>query len=113
MGNVITRICNGCVLHGLFPKELSISKVKYLFKYGNRKLVENYRPISILPSFSKIIERVVCLQLIHYLDTRSMLSTAQFGFRKNYLLNYNVKMQFNISIQILRWEIIPWGFLLI
>ena len=45
--------------------------------------MENYCPISILPRFSEIIERVVCLQLGHYFETHSMLSTARFGFRKN------------------------------
>ena len=45
MGNVITKIYNEGLLHGLFPKELSNAKVKSLIKSRNRKLVENYRPI--------------------------------------------------------------------
>ena len=81
MENVITKICNGCLLHGLFPKGLSIGKVQCLFKFENRKLVDKYRPIWIFPSFSKIIECVVCLQFMQNLETHSMLSTAQYGFR--------------------------------
>ena len=83
MGNVVTEICDRCLSHCLFPEELSMAKVRYLFKSGNRKLVEKYRPISILLRFSKIIERVVCLKLMNYLETYSMLLAAQYGFRKN------------------------------
>ena len=43
--------------------------------------MENYRPISVFPSFSKIIEGVVCLHLMHYLEIHSVLSAAQNVFR--------------------------------
>ena len=57
LGPSITKICNGSLLTGKFPDKLSIVKVKCLFKAGSRKFISNYRPISILPSFSKILEK--------------------------------------------------------
>ena len=67
----------------MFLKELSIARVKCIFKSGDRKLVENYHPISLLPILSMIIEGVVCLQLMPYLETHSMPSAALYGFRRN------------------------------
>ena len=76
-------IGNRCLLHGVFPKEISIAKAGRLFKSGNRKYTENYHPISNLRSYSKIIERIVCLQLIYFLQTHSMLSAAQYVIKSN------------------------------
>ena len=81
LGPLITKICNGSLLTGKFPDKLSIAKVKCLFKAGSRKLISNYRPISILPSFSKILEKIASLQLFSYLESHSMLCNEQYGFR--------------------------------
>ena len=53
-----------------------------LFKAGQRKLAENYRPISVLPVISKIMERILFQQLHEYLTNFGILSDQQFGFRK-------------------------------
>ena len=83
IGCLITKICNSSLQLGEFPKELQIAKVKCLFKSGDKKLIKNYRPISLLPSFSKIIEKIATLQLIHFFESRNLLSNSQFGFRSN------------------------------
>ena len=44
---------------GIFPDEMKVAKVKPLFKAEQRDMVSNYRPISILPVFSKLLERVM------------------------------------------------------
>lgn len=72
-----------CFLHGLFPKELSYFKVNFSFKSIQRKLSENYGPISAFPSLTKIIEGVVYLHLMHNLETNSMLSAVHYSFRDN------------------------------
>ena len=54
-----------------------------LFKSGEDRLISNYRPISILPVFSKLFEKVVYKRLINYLDSNNILFKKQCGFRKN------------------------------
>ena len=52
-----------------------------LFKAGNRTSPSNYRPISILPTLSKILERAVHHRFYQYLNQHSLLNEKQFGFR--------------------------------
>ena len=54
------------------------------YKKGSRDLTENYRPISILPATSKIMERILHHQIYQYLRDNYLLSKHQFGFRKLY-----------------------------
>ena len=61
---------------------MKIAKVIPLFKSGDRELVGNYRPISILPTFSKILERIVYNQLLNYFDRFKLFTNSQFGFRR-------------------------------
>ena len=55
-----------------------------LYKDGDKKCIVNYRPISVLPVASKILERAVQIQLLQHLDKSSQLSPFQCGFRKNH-----------------------------
>ena len=55
-----------------------------VYKSDDRKFFGNYRPISILPIFSKILERIIYNRLLAYLDKMHILSSNQYGFRKNY-----------------------------
>ncbi|ELT96652.1 hypothetical protein CAPTEDRAFT_79103, partial [Capitella teleta] len=59
----ITLIANQMLTTSVFPNPLKIAKVKPLYKKGDRQLCNNYRPISLLPSISKILEKVMLLQL--------------------------------------------------
>ena len=77
----LTLIINQTINTGIFPEQLKISKVKPLFKKGDSTLFSNYRPISLLPSISKIFEYVIFKQLITYLNTNNLLFPQQFGFR--------------------------------
>ena len=56
---IISHICNKSLISGIFPSELTVGKVMCSFKAGDRKNPGNYRPITILPSFSKILEQIV------------------------------------------------------
>ena len=67
-----------------FPDEWKIARVIPLFKSGHRNMPENYRPISILPAISKIMEQILYNQLYNYLTEYGLLSSAQFGFRKSH-----------------------------
>ena len=68
---------------GSVPAEWKVAKVIPLFKSGSSAEIDNYRPISILPILSKILEKMVYKQLIFYLESNSLLSDYQFGFRSN------------------------------
>ena len=69
---------------GFIPTQLKIAKVVPIFKAGDRLSPDNYRPISLLPNFSKILEKVVSNRLIIFLEDHNILSDNQFGFRKGH-----------------------------
>ena len=55
-----------------------------VFKAGKKTAMKNYRPISVLPLFSKIMEKVIQLQLVNYTNENKLLSIYQSGFRKKH-----------------------------
>ena len=77
----ITVIVNQCLETGIFPDKLKIAKVIPLFKKGDPEQIDNYRPISILPAISKIIENTIFIQLYEYFNTNDLLYKSQYGFR--------------------------------
>ena len=77
----LTLLTNQMLKSGHFPSELKISRVKPLFKNGDPAMFSNYRPISLLPSMSKIFEYVIFYQLFDYMCTNNLLTIEQFGFR--------------------------------
>ena len=68
---------------GIFPDALKISKVIPIHKEGATDDLNNYRPISLLSIFDKIIEKLMHLRLYSFLQTHNILFEKQFGFRKN------------------------------
>lgn len=79
----ITHICNISFATGVFPKCFKKAIVHPIFKSGNRDNVNNYRPISVLSSMSKVLERLLNNRLVNYLESQNLISPNQFGFRKN------------------------------
>ena len=80
----LVYIINRSFNEGCFPKHLQIARVIPLHKKGDKLIHSNYRPVSILPSLSKIFEKAVAIRLTDYLSKHSFLSNDQFGFRPNY-----------------------------
>ena len=72
---------------GVFPMELKIAKVVPLHKSEDKMLLNNYRPVSILPVFSKIFEKLMYNRIIDYIDKQNILYENQFGFRKKHSTN--------------------------
>ena len=77
----LTHIINLSIRCGYFPDEWKISKVLPLYKVDIKSDPNNYRPISILPVISKIIEKVIFKQLYEYLTHNNLLAVSQHGFR--------------------------------
>lgn len=78
---LLTVLINKCITEGSFPDPLKIAKVVPIFKRGNPELPENYRPISILPIMSKVVESVLKQKLASYFEKYKLLDSNQFGFR--------------------------------
>ena len=92
----ITWIFNLSLKKGIFVDDWKKACVLPIYKSGNRHNCENYRPISILPIISKILERCVFNQLYNFLNENSLLSKHQFGFRpKNSTLTALYKCAMN------------------
>ena len=75
---------NNSFTNGRVPDSLKIAKVCTIFKSGNNADFTNYRPISVLPIFSKLFEKLVYIRLLNYLSQHSILSDNQYGFRTNH-----------------------------
>ena len=80
----LKNLINLSLSEGIFPNELKIAKVIPIYKSGDPMLVQNYRPISILPLFSKIFERVVASRITSFITQHNILYKYQFGFRANH-----------------------------
>ena len=72
---------------GVFPDDLKIGKVTPIYKAGYRIDISNYRPISVLPYFPKILERLMYNRLYKYLKENNILYEKQFGFQSGYSTN--------------------------
>ena len=68
----------------IFPEKMKIAKVTPIFKSGKKELLTNYRPISVLSCFSKILERIMYNRVYNYLNDNNLLFHKQFGFRKGH-----------------------------
>ena len=80
---ILSKLFNKCISDGYFPKELKIAKVIPLFKNkGSVSELSNYRPISMLPSFSKIFEKLLHKSIMDHLDSHELINDSQYGFRK-------------------------------
>ena len=80
----LAHIINLSLTEAVFPTELKCATITPVFKNGDPCLLGNYRPISILPLYSKIYERVVYNRIYNYLINNNLLYLHQYGFRKNH-----------------------------
>ena len=77
------------------PNEWKHAKITPIFKSGTHSQFDNYRPISVLPCCSKILEKAVHYQLINYLETNNLLYENQFGYRKQRSTNLAASLLFD------------------
>jgi hypothetical protein len=77
----LTYLCNKSLTSDIFSSWLKYSQVIPIFKKGNKFEISNYRPISLLTSFSKIFEKIIYKRLANHASTHNILSKTQFGFR--------------------------------
>ena len=78
------QLINQIINTGVFPNKLKIAKITPIFKKDDRTLYTNYRPISLLPIFSKVIEKVICIQINDFFVENKLFFNHQYGFRSGH-----------------------------
>jgi hypothetical protein len=78
-----THIYNVSFQTGIFPDIMKKAKIRPLFKKSDKQDIQNYRPISILSAFSKILEKLMYNRLLSFLMKHDILTNVQLGFMVN------------------------------
>ena len=78
----LSKIINESFKSGVFPNSLKLAEVVPIFKSGSSHDKSNFRPISLLPVYSKIFEKCLAERLLNFLKLTSIISPQQFGFQK-------------------------------
>jgi len=78
----LLHVVNASIITGTFPEKLKVSKIIPIHKKDNKDDITNYRPVALLPAFSKMFERTILEQLLDYLEKNKILDSFQHGFRK-------------------------------
>ena len=76
-------IFNESFSKGIFPDHMKLAMILPFYKGGSKLEVSNYRPVSILPIISKLLEKLMLNRVIKYLDKNNIIYEHQFGFQKN------------------------------
>ena len=91
---ILEKHFNCLMLDGIFPNELKLGKITPVYKKDDEELIENYRPVSTLPIFGKIFEKIIYERLYSFLMAQKIMNKNQFGFRRghstSHALNYSV-----------------------
>ena len=77
-----------CFLPDIIPDELKLALVTPVYKANEKELFSNYRPISVRPCFSKILEKLMYKRVLFFLNNHKILTDSQYGFRKNLSTNF-------------------------
>ena len=86
----LSTIFNNSLCKGVFPRAMKKSKVVPLYKSKDRDLTTNYRPISLLLTLSKILEKLMYSRVYNFLCTTNQLYISQYGFRKQHSCEHAV-----------------------
>ena len=84
----LVLIFNKSITEGIFPEMLKTAKVIPMFKKGDDFIPGNYRPISLLSVFDKLLEKIIYRRLKSFLDKFKILYKYQFGFRTNHCTSH-------------------------
>ena len=91
----VARFLNNFMLFGIFPDILKIGKITPIHKKGDFQLFDNYRPISVIPIFAKIFEKVIYTRLYNFFTSTNAIYENQFGFRKNHSTSHAINYSIN------------------
>ena len=80
---LLCRLFNSCIRTGKFPECFKIASITPIFKKGNASLIPNHRPISVLPTLSKLFEAIIFHRIKDFFESKNLLNPNQYGFRRN------------------------------
>ena len=101
MTEIITFLFNMSISQGKFPDALKNAKVIPIHKDDSRLEMSNYRPISLLPTLSKIFEKLMYARLIQFFTKHNILYENQYGFQSNMSTEYAVNKVLNYIVDTL------------
>jgi hypothetical protein len=78
----LAHVTNAILKSGIVPEDFKYGIITPIYKSGLKQELNNYRPVTVLPTCSKIFEKCVHKQVSEFLEEKNLLSTTQFGFRK-------------------------------
>ena len=81
--------------HGIFPNILKKGLISPAHKKGDSRYLDNYRPVSILPLFGKILEKLIYSRLYSFFSSSGTIYESQFGFRKHHSTSHAVNFSVN------------------
>lgn len=79
----LTHIINQSFQTGIFPSLLKTARCVPIYKKNDAALAENYRPISVLSTFSKLFEKLFCARLLDFFNQHRLFNNSQHGFRSS------------------------------
>ena len=91
----LSSLFNKYIEYGEFPPVLKIGRISPIYKKDAKDNVKNYRPISTLPIFGKIFEKVLYSRIYDYVTSKNILSKTQFGFRKLHATSHAIHQSVN------------------
>ena len=95
----LSGFINNFMMSGTFPDILKIGKITPVFKKGDPKLLDNYRPVSIIPILGKIFEKVLYRRFYDFFIATNALYDKQFGFRKNHSTTHAINYSINFILK--------------
>ena len=92
---ILAQHFNYLIKIGKFPDDLKTGRITPIYKKDDAELLENYRPISTLPIFGKLFEKIICSRLYSFFVSQNLLHEKQFGFRKNHSTSHAINYSIN------------------
>ena len=86
----LKTLFNACMQQGIYPDCFKTAQVTPLFKGGDTSKLGNYRPISLLPAIGKLLEKIIFVRMMSFLQEKDILSERQFGFRPKFSTEYAI-----------------------
>ena len=81
---VLSELLNISIKSGSYPSKLKIAKIMPIFKSDDESDANNYRPISLLPNFNRIFEKIMYKRMTSYIEQHNLLHSSQYGFCKGH-----------------------------